>query len=541
MSTPQSDAKPKRLVCPSCSKPARVCLCNRIRTRNLDNSVSVTILQHSSEKNHPLNSTRIAKLGLKNLNVVTVSEVDFEARFEIRLLEPGNESGLGMVGMESSGFVQVLGKEETQKSGFESFDLEVEGNGMCPDEKNRHLIEKNGAFTQFSFENDVSRNQNGVKYLESVNFLKDFDVSSGDRLLSELTCKEYDGTEGSVAMENPCEKLDKGSNLGATNETVKDDRTGFDRNITVSRDSEGPAISATMVKYGNVSDLSHIWKVDVHGKKLKFEHILESTGAKEALAGGFIVKKLERRKSEVEVEEIEEFEVKVPRGSVLLFPSQDAVGVDELESMHFAVKNLIVLDGTWSKAGRVYNENPWLKLLPHLRLDLDKMSLYSEIRHQPKSGYLSTIESIVYTLKGLGDNVDGLDNLLDVFESMVGDQRRLKDESLLYLKARNGAYVNVVARVREAFETLDCTHVGTSECKRIGVKLRVILLFLIVFGIYKIFRNVDVRQSNTNFRVCFFNPIPNLFKDEQIILWRGKSDKELNSNISDANQKSSGT
>lgn len=44
--------------------------------------------------------------------------------------------------------------------------------------------------------------------------------------------------------------------------------------------------------------------------------------------------------------------------------------------------------------------------------------------------------------------------------------------------ARNGVYVNVVERVREAFKTdevvrLDCTHVGTSDCKKIGVKLRV--------------------------------------------------------------------
>lgn len=44
--------------------------------------------------------------------------------------------------------------------------------------------------------------------------------------------------------------------------------------------------------------------------------------------------------------------------------------------------------------------------------------------------------------------------------------------------ARNGVYVNVVERVREAFTTeevvrLDCTHVGTSDCKQIGVKLRV--------------------------------------------------------------------
>lgn len=44
--------------------------------------------------------------------------------------------------------------------------------------------------------------------------------------------------------------------------------------------------------------------------------------------------------------------------------------------------------------------------------------------------------------------------------------------------ARNGVYVNVVGRVRGEFETeevvrLDCTHVGMSDCKRIGVKLKV--------------------------------------------------------------------
>lgn len=48
----------------------------------------------------------------------------------------------------------------------------------------------------------------------------------------------------------------------------------------------------------------------------------------------------------------------------------------------------------------------------------------------------------------------------------------------IFSAARNGVYANVVERVREAFETvevvrLDCTHVGTSDCKKIGVKLRV--------------------------------------------------------------------
>lgn len=75
--------------------------------------------------------------------------------------------------------------------------------------------------------------------------------------------------------------------------------------------------------------------------------------------------------------------------------------------------------------------------------------------------------------------------------------RGLNSPPLMKL-TRNGVYVNVVERVREAFNAeevvrLDCTHVGTSDCKKIGVKLRDLV-------------------------PC----VPILFKDEQIILWRGK-------------------
>ncbi|KAK8921935.1 hypothetical protein KSP39_PZI020640 [Platanthera zijinensis] len=64
--------------------------------------------------------------------------------------------------------------------------------------------------------------------------------------------------------------------------------------------------------------------------------------------------------------------------------------------------------------------------------------------------------------------------------------------------SRNGVYINVVQRVRDAFKTLevvriDCSHAGSSDCKKIGVKLRDLV-------------------------PC----VPILFKDEQIILWRGK-------------------
>lgn len=108
-----------------------------------------------------------------------------------------------------------------------------------------------------------------------------------------------------------------------------------------------------------------------------------------------MVRKLQTKKlshgSEV-FKDFEEFNLVVPPGSALLFPSANAV---ELAKLDYEIKQLIVLDGTWAKARRMYYENPWLKLLPQLKLDLRKESLYSDVRHQPKSGCLSTIESIV--------------------------------------------------------------------------------------------------------------------------------------------------
>ncbi|CAJ2638348.1 uncharacterized protein LOC123910062 [Trifolium pratense] len=82
-----SQGKSKRPICPSCSKPTRTCLCSRILTSPIPNSINVTILQHALECNHPLNSTRIAKMGLKNLTIATVSDVKFESQFLIHLFD----------------------------------------------------------------------------------------------------------------------------------------------------------------------------------------------------------------------------------------------------------------------------------------------------------------------------------------------------------------------------------------------------------------------------------------------------------------------
>lgn len=91
---------------------------------------------------------------------------------------------------------------------------------------------------------------------------------------------------------------------------------------------------------------------------------------------------------------------------------------------------LIVLDGTWSKAKRIFFENPWLHSLPHYRLPTLQESRYGRLRREPKPGFLSTVESIVYALQLLEPETHGLESLLGVFDSMIKDQMRVAAENI---------------------------------------------------------------------------------------------------------------
>lgn len=326
------------------------------------------ILQHCLERKHPLNSTRIAKLGLKNLSVVSVSDVNFEAQFMIRFLD--TDSRKGTDGNE----LKTEVKEAQEKVDQSSY--------LCSH------VRSNTQFELFS----------GYPQEKTSSFTAYNGSSSYDNCISS----NASNTETEHFPEHPQEK-----NFCIRNNPSR---------VTSTNKDERVIISATVSKYG----FNHL-------QKAEFDEEVISLASSNALANGFVVKKLQRKKLANKIEEHEEFEITVPRGSVLLFPSEQSVVV---EGIDFKVKNLIVLDGTWAKAKRMYSENPWLKLLPHLKLDLEKMSLYGEVRHQPKTGLLSTIESIVYALKAVGDNPEGLNELLNVFESMVGDQRRCKDERL---------------------------------------------------------------------------------------------------------------
>lgn len=335
----------------------------------------------------------------------SVSDVRFEAQFVVRPLGP--DVGLDGVQGERTPSVRENASEESSGS---AGSLEVGGS-------------RKRGFDQ------VGELDSGVEYVPKLGTEsfsdcphEDINETAGFRGASEEFVRE----NGNLVKQSD-DDLPLGAGLDGNLTDPSNDLVSED----ASKYSIEPVINITVGKYGKINSFSNPWKPQDVGKAHEFEHIIASAEAIKCLSRGFAVKKLQKQQKmgSLELDQFEEFEIKVPPGSALLFPAQKSVTI---ETVDFEVKNLIVLDGTWAKANRLYNENPWLRVLPCVTLDINKMSLFSEVRHQPKPGYLSTIESIVYALEALGEreNLEGLHNLLNVFESMVEDQRRCKDERL---------------------------------------------------------------------------------------------------------------
>lgn len=78
---------------------------------------------------------------------------------------------------------------------------------------------------------------------------------------------------------------------------------------------------------------------------------------------------------------------------------------------------LIILDGTWRKAKRIWHLNPWLEALPCVCLEDVPKSEY-QIRSSTIEGGVSTLETLVYACNYLSKSAD-YDLLLQPFRAMI--------------------------------------------------------------------------------------------------------------------------
>jgi len=104
---------------------------------------------------------------------------------------------------------------------------------------------------------------------------------------------------------------------------------------------------------------------------------------------------------------------------VLLFPSDDARDL-ALEAPPGPV-TLVVIDGTWWQASKLFKLNPFLQALPRYGLAPSAESRY-RIRREPAAHCLSTIEALEAALTLLERRPGGFPELLKPFDTMVETQ-----------------------------------------------------------------------------------------------------------------------
>lgn len=111
--------------------------------------------------------------------------------------------------------------------------------------------------------------------------------------------------------------------------------------------------------------------------------------------------------------------LELPADAAVLYPHPQA---EDLAALPATARpsTLVVLDGTWAHAKRLYRTNPWLTGLRHVRLHPEP-SRY-RIRKEPRADYVSTLEAIVAAVRLLEPDVQGLDALLRAFDGMIDTQ-----------------------------------------------------------------------------------------------------------------------
>lgn len=112
--------------------------------------------------------------------------------------------------------------------------------------------------------------------------------------------------------------------------------------------------------------------------------------------------------------------VALPPGAGLLYPCAPD---QELSALPPDARpaHLVVIDGTWAQAHRVFRANPWVAALPRYRLSPAVGSNY-RIRKEPRQECLSTVETVAAALRILEPELQGVDALLAAFDAMIDAQ-----------------------------------------------------------------------------------------------------------------------
>ena len=99
-------------------------------------------------------------------------------------------------------------------------------------------------------------------------------------------------------------------------------------------------------------------------------------------------------------------------------PEQDAVLA--------ALEGIILLDGNWAQAKALWWRNAWLLKCRRLVLQPPRLSLYGNLRKEPRRDSVATIEAVAYTLAALDHDPTLADKILPPFQLLLAKAKTAK-------------------------------------------------------------------------------------------------------------------
>jgi DTW domain-containing protein len=156
--------------------------------------------------------------------------------------------------------------------------------------------------------------------------------------------------------------------------------------------------------------------------------------------------------------------VEVPPGTGIVYPHPDGLDLCALSERE-RPPHLVLIDGTWSQAHRLYHDNPWLQRLPHYSIRPAAKSRYL-VRREPHEHCLSTLEAATEALRCVEPDLPGLDDLLALFDRMNTDQVARRESSVVTpreKKTRSRASRSLPSALVEGLGNIVIVHGQSSE------------------------------------------------------------------------------
>jgi len=105
--------------------------------------------------------------------------------------------------------------------------------------------------------------------------------------------------------------------------------------------------------------------------------------------------------------------------TMILYPGPDSVPLTSITPS--SISTLVILDGTWDQARKLFSHNPILQAMPKVSISLPTPSEYI-VRTQPSAGCMSTLEVGVHSIAILEDRQEIVQPMLAPLVAMCNMQ-----------------------------------------------------------------------------------------------------------------------